>query len=302
MRVAVVGCGVVGGWLVRRLLELGHHVRVHDRHRESTHLLERAGAVWAADLDELADGRELVLTALPGPTEVDSIASALIERLAPGALLVETSTIDATLVRRLHRDASERGIALLDAGVSLGETVGGNQQLTIWYGGEARAYQRWRRQLEPLGRPTLYCGPIGAGKIVKLVHNAVAHGLVVLLCEALATGTRAGVPIEVLCGALGAGTAQTRMLDEILARSLFRGDFRPGLKLSLAVKDLELAASLADRVAIPIPMVLAALQAYKVADAAGLGDESLQSVAKQYEQLAGGTFRLGRYKSGDHVD
>ncbi len=301
MRVGLIGCGLVGRQLGKSLLEAGHELLVYDIVHEAAEPLLQAGATWAPTLDECVALQDWVVTALPGPHEVETVCRRALALMKPGTLLLETSTIDAPLVRQLHSEAHACGVILIDAGVSLGHQTDHGARLALWFGGDARSYRSFRPQLATLGEPTLYCGPPGSGKIVKLVSNAVAHSLVVLLSETLTTGVKAGVPLEILCGALGSGTAQTGMLDEILPHSLFRGDFRPGLRMELAIKDLRLACELATVNGTSLPVVERALQAYKDAESEGLGGESLHAVAKLFERQVGCDLRLGRYRTNEEA-
>lgn len=156
------------------------------------------------------------MTALPSPHEVESDCRRALALVNPNALLLETSTIDATLVRQLQSEVRLRVVALIDAGVSLGHPSDHGARLALWFGGDALSNRTFSSQLERLGEPTLYCGPTRSGKVVKLVSNAVAHSLLVLLSETSTTGVKCGVPLE------------------NLPHSLFRRDFGTGLRMELA--------------------------------------------------------------------
>src|SRR5205085_4921794 len=130
--------------------------------------------------------------------------------------------------------AAAQGVHVLDVAVSQGPRGAAEADLSLWVGGDEAVYERVRPLLAVFGRHLLYCGPVGSGQITKLVNNLTAQALNVVLGEALCLGVKAGVPLETLCGALATGTAQTRKLDELFPRGLFRGNWAPGFRLDLA--------------------------------------------------------------------
>lgn len=300
MQVGLIGCGVVGRQFGRTVLRAGYRLAVHDIRTTATRTLLEAGATCCATTTELAAQSELLVTALPGPAEVEQVLTESIAALPPAAGLLELSTIGPETVRRFAGATAARGVALFDAGVSIsGHDPEHGDRLALWVGGEARLYRDWQSIFNPLGSPTLYCGALGAGKVTKLLNNAVAHTIVVALCEALVVGVKSGIPLEILVNALSAGTAQSRILDEILPRSLFRGDFRPGLRLELALKDLALAAAMAREQGLDLPLTYAAAEAYRRAAEATpeLTAESLHAVAKPLEASAGVELRLAAFRT-----
>jgi 3-hydroxyisobutyrate dehydrogenase len=134
------------------------------------------------------------------------------------------------------------------------------------------------------------------GQVVKLVNNLVTHALAVVLGPALALGVKAGCPLETLWLALGEGTAQNRLVDEMLPESLFRGDFRPGLTLALALKDLRLASELARELGVPFRLFAAVLEAYERAAAEGFGELSAHAVIRCAERDAGVELRSALFE------
>jgi 3-hydroxyisobutyrate dehydrogenase-like beta-hydroxyacid dehydrogenase len=132
---------------------------------------------------------------------------------------------------------------------------------------------------------------VGSGQITKLVNNLVAQALNIVLGEALCLGVKAGVSLETLCTALATGTAQTRKLDELFPRGLFRDHWEPGFRLDLAAKDVRLATDLGRELGLPLPLANLVDQVYVAAQARGLGSLSTHAVVRLVEDAAGVTLR-----------
>jgi 3-hydroxyisobutyrate dehydrogenase len=294
MLVGLVGCGIVGTHLGARLLDAGHDLRVHDLDAaRASHLLDR-GAAWAATSRLAGQGCQLTISALPGPDEnrgallgKDGLWASAVEN----AIHLDTSTIGPECARELARKARKRKIRYLDAPVSRGPLTPKGPQLVIWIGGDADTFDEARPLLDTIADRVTWCGGPGHAQITKLVNNLVTQSLAVALGEALSLGVGAGVPLEVLRGALHQGTAQSRLLDEMLPFSVFREDWKPGLRLDLAVKDLRLALELADESEMKLPLAKRALKEYERALEKGWGDLSCHSVIRLAEERSGVTLR-----------
>ncbi len=294
MRVGLVGCGVLGKALGTRLIDRGHPLLVHDKQRSRADVLLERGAHWAESPAALAGGVEMIVTALPFPEDAESVAlgpAGLYEAAPARTIHVETSTIGPACALRLAREAAARRIRFLDGPISRGPVLEKGASLVMWIGGDANHFDLARPVLEGMADRVMYCGGAGQGQVTKLANNLVTHALTVAIGEAFAIGVRAGASLEMLRAALHDGTAQNRLLDELLPASLFRGDFAPGFRLVLAEKDLRLAAEMAHANGIDLVLVDRLLEIYRWAIARGWGEESAHAVVRLIEESAGVTLR-----------
>ncbi|HEY7065542.1 MAG TPA: NAD(P)-dependent oxidoreductase [Chloroflexota bacterium] len=288
-RVGFIGLGVVGQPMARNLLRAGHALVVHDLRPEAGAALVAEGATWAARPADVAVASEVVFTSLPGPPEVETVAlgeAGILAAAPPGLVYLDTSTTGPTCIRRVAAAAAGRGVSVLDVAISQGPGRAEQADLSLWVGGDEAVYERVRPLLAAVGRHLIYCGPVGSGQITKLVNNLTAQALNVVLGEALCLGVKAGVPLETLCAALATGTAQTRKLDELFPRGLFRGDFAPGFRLDLAAKDVRLATDLGRELALSLPLANLVDQTFVAAQHAGLGPLANHAVVRLVEQAA----------------
>lgn len=233
---------------------------------------------------ELASSSIVTASCLPDPETVRSIAlgpAGLFANARPRTIHIETSTVGPACVRELDGEAKAQQIRFVDAPVSRGK----DDELVMWVGAHADHFDLARPVLEHLADRVVYCGGVGLGQTTKLVNNLIAHALIAVVGEALALGVRSGASLDRLATALQHGTAQNRVLDELFPASVFRGDYRPGLRLDLALKDLDLARELANgsepATAGPIRDLL------EEARSRGWGDLSAHAVVRLIEERTG---------------
>jgi len=290
MRIGLIGCGIVGRRLGIRLLRSGHELWVHDRVRATAAPLLREGARWKESPREVGRGRDGLVTALPGPDEVEEVLlrdDGLWAGTREGTIHVETSTVGPDCARRLAKRAAERGLRFLDAPLSRGPIGGSGPGITVWIGGDAATFDEARPMLDAMADHLTWCGGVGHAQVTKLINNLITQSMTVVLGEALALGLREGVPLEILRTALRHGTAQSRLLDEMLPFGAFQGDWRPGLRLDLAIKDLRLARELARRHGVELPVSERSLEAYLEAGERGWGGLNAHAVVRLAEERSG---------------
>jgi 2-hydroxy-3-oxopropionate reductase len=193
-------------------------------------------------------------------------------------------------VRKLAAAAGPAGIRLVDAPLSRGgqrEDEEGEAEIVVWVGAAADHFDLARPIFDLLGDRVVYCGGVGLGQTTKIVNNLIAHALLALVGEALALGVRAGASLDVLATSLQHGTGQNRILDELFPHSLFQGEFRPGLRLDHALKDIDLARELAAEHELELTSCAPVRELFEKALARGWGELSAHSAVRLIEERFG---------------
>src|ERR687887_696821 len=147
MQVGFIGLGHMGQHMARHVAEAGHSVAAFDLRAESiAELTASSGnARRATSISEVAHHAELVFTSLPGPPEVESVATSpdgLLESMRAGSIYIDLSSNSPTLVRRLYQEFKDKGIALLDAPVAGGVTGAEAGTLSVMVGGDREVFDR----------------------------------------------------------------------------------------------------------------------------------------------------------------
>jgi 3-hydroxyisobutyrate dehydrogenase-like beta-hydroxyacid dehydrogenase len=283
--IGFIGTGTIGGPMARRLVEAGHALVVCDRVETATAPLVAAGAKRAASPREAAERCRVVFTSLPGPKEVDEVATALLAGARPGDVHVDLSTSAFDSVRALASREAAAGVHLVDAPVS-GGAIGASQgTLTVMASGDRAAFQRVEPLLAAFGKNIFYLGDSGNGTLAKLVNNAIFLCGGLLVQETFTMAAKAGLEpgrlLEVVQKSSGAAYAG---LAKLLLGHAFDNAF---FQLALAEKDVALALASAAGLGVPMPVIAAAHETYARSLAMGLGPKLFAATLLAVEEAAG---------------
>ena len=252
MRVGFIGLGTMGGSMALNA-QKKYELVVNDVRREAAAPHLKAGAKWADNASEVARQSDIVLTSLPGPREVETVADSLIDSMQPGSAWFDLSTNSPTVIRKLHARFAEKNIALLDAPVSGGPAGAKSGKLALLIGGDKTVFDKFKPVLDAIGDQVIYIGPIGAGSVAKLVHNMAGYAIQTALSEVFTMGVKAGVdPLALWAAVRQCSLGRQRTFDR-LGKQFLRGEFDPpDFALKLAHKDVMLATELARDVGVPM--------------------------------------------------
>ena len=297
MNIGFIGLGTMGSSFANNLIKAGMNVTVHDIHRRVAEPHLAAGADWAATPRELARASDVILTSLPGPSEVQAVTldetEGLIAGMAPGAVLFDLSTNSPTVVRRIHNVLSAKRIHCLDAPVSGGPKGAASGKLAIWVGGDKDVFAANRAVLDTLGDQVRYIGPIGAGAVAKLVHNAAGYAIQTALAEVFSVGVKAGVEPLALFEAVRQGARGRQRTFDSLAEHYLIDQYDPAdFALRLAHKDVSLAVELGRDFDVPMRLINLTLADMTEALSRGWADRDSRVSMVLQQERAGVDFAL----------
>jgi len=289
--VGFIGLGTMGGRMAANLQRAGFRLIVHDLHRQAASHHLNAGATWADSPRALASAADVILTSLPEPADVESVAhgaDGLLAGIRPGAAWFDLSTNAPSIVKALHAAVAEKGAHMLDAPVSGGPAGAASRKLAIWVGGDESVFNRHRVVLDAIGDKPAYIGPIGSATVAKLVHNMSGYALVCALAETFAMGVKAGVEPLALWQAVRQGAAGRRFTFDALIDQFLPGKYDPpAFALKLAHKDVSLANALGRELGLPMRMCNLVLAEMTEALARGWGGRDSRSVMLLEQERAG---------------
>jgi 3-hydroxyisobutyrate dehydrogenase len=287
MRVGFVGLGIMGRPMAKNLLKAGHTVTAYNRSPGPRADVEAAGARIAATPAEAARNAEVVVTMVTDSPDVEAVClgpEGVIAGAAPGTIVIDMSTISPEVTQRVGATLAEKGIRMLDAPVSGGDTGAIAGTLSIMVGGEAADLERARPVLEAMGKRIVHCGALGAGQTVKLCNQIAVTLTNLAVCEALMFAQKNGVDPAKAVEALSAGAAGSWQLSN-LGPKMLRRDFAPGFKVRLQRKDLRLAIESAQQQHAALPGLALVAQLFAAVDSSGLGEEGTQALVTALEKL-----------------
>jgi 4-hydroxybutyrate dehydrogenase/sulfolactaldehyde 3-reductase len=295
--IGFIGLGAMGGPMARNVLKGGYTLRVHDVVPEAAEALRSAGAEPRPSPREVARDADCVITMLPDSPDVEAVllgGDGVLAGARPGTYVIEMSTIDPSVSRRVSETLRARGLRFVDAPV--GRTAAHAQAgtLLVMIGGEAADVGAVEPLLRTMGSDLVHCGPPGAGITMKVVNNYLSCAASVLTAECLVLGVKAGLDLETMLRVMTGTAAKTAHLEMTYPAKAFRGDFTPGFLIDLAHKDLGLALRLGAEERVPLAMGAAAREVYSAARAHGKGRLDYTGIVTLLEETAGVEVRSRR--------
>ena len=288
-RIGVVGVGLLGSAVARRLLAGGFTVTGHDTRSDAVAALASKGLRAAASPAAAAAGADVIFTILPSLEIVEKVITdpgGLIDAAPPSATILQMSTISPDLTRRLARAAQARGLGFLDTPMSGTSSMVERGDCTIFVGGDRARADACRPVFDAVARRTVYVGPVGAACLAKLATNLLVGLNTVALAEALVLGAKGGLEPAALLEILRDSAAGSRMLD-VRGPLMVQHDFAAQMKLDLFMKDFALMLDEGRRLGAPLPLTSIAQQLCGATSAAGHGMEDLAAVLTTFETMAG---------------
>ena len=293
MKIGFIGLGIMGKPMVKNLLKAGHEVVVYDVVQENIDAVKGAGVTAAASSGDVAAQVNFIITMLPNGPHVKAVLTGengVLSSVKPGTIIADMSSIAPGVSQELSKACAEKGVKLLDAPVSGGEPKAIDGTLSVMVGGDEDVFNEAKEILGAMGASVVHCGDIGAGNTTKLANQIIVALNIAAVSEAFMLSTKAGVdPLKVfdaIKGGLAGSTVMNAKVPMITA-----GNFNPGFKIDLHIKDLANALDTGHEVGAPLPFTAQAMEILQNLRAAGDGGCDHSAIAKYYEKLANAEIR-----------
>lgn len=254
MKAGFIGLGAMGAPMAGHVAARGLLAVVGNRTRaKADALAAQLGVKAAASAADFA-GCDVVALCVSMDADVLQQVEALAGVLAPGAVVVDHSTVSVDTARRAQALLAERGIGFLDAPVSGGVEGARNGKLSVMVGGAAGHLEKARPVLEAYAARITHMGDSGAGQATKAVNQVLVAGINEAVCEGLALGEKLGLDPDKLLPTLMAGAAGNWFLEKRGA-TMLANRFTPGFKCEHLLKDLRIVRSIAAGVGLRLPAI-----------------------------------------------
>ena len=287
-KIAFIGLGIMGKPMAINLIKAGYELMVHDINPAPVEELAQQGAQKAASSKQAAAFGQVIITMLPNSPHVKQAVmgkDGVLEGAKPGSILVDMSSIAPLAAQEVSKAAAEKDVVMLDAPVSGGEPKAIDGSLAIMVGGPQDAFDQVKGIFEVLGSSATLVGDIGSGNTTKLANQIMVALNIAAMSEALVLAAKAGVDPEQVYKAVRGGLAGSTVLDAKAPLAL-KGNFKPGFRIELHIKDLMNALDTAHELGVPIPLssqVMEIMQALKTDGKAG---DDHGGIIQFYEKLA----------------
>lgn len=289
MKIAFIGLGHMGAPMARNLLQAGHAVIAFDVAAPNLQSLAAQGAVAATSARHAASQGELVITMLPSSPHVEAVYLAddgVLAGVAPGAALVDCSTIDPKTARDVAAAAARHGNPMADAPVSGGTGGAEAATLTFMVGADASLFARINPVLAAMGRNVVHCGGTGTGQVAKICNNLLLGISMIGVCESMNLGVALGIEPKVLAGIINTSSGRCWSSDTynpypgVMEGVPAARGYSGGFGADLMLKDLGLAVDAAKQVKQPVLLGALAQQLYQLLSVRGGGTQDFSAIIK----------------------
>jgi 3-hydroxyisobutyrate dehydrogenase len=249
-RIGFIGLGNMGGPMVANLIKAGHSLSVFDIAQEHVAASVVLGADAANSQIGVLDKAEFVITMLPSGREVGAVysgADGLISAATNDTVLIDCSTIDVETARRIHAEAEQRGLMLLDAPVSGGVAGAAAATLTFMVGGAPELFAKAEPILKCMGKAVIHAGDAGAGQAAKICNNMILGVSMIAVSEAFVLAEKLGLDAQKLFDISSKSSGQCWSMTTycpvpgLVPTSPANRDYRAGFTAAMMLKDLKLA-------------------------------------------------------------
>jgi 2-hydroxy-3-oxopropionate reductase len=288
MKIGFIGLGIMGKPMTKNLLKAGHELVVCDIVKEAVDEIAALGAKPAANPAQVASQCGVIITMLPNSPHVEAVAlgeNGIASGATPGTVLIDMSSIDPVVCRRIGDKLAEKGIELMDAPVSGGEPKAIDGTLSVMTGGSKATFDKYHDMLRDMAASVVYGGELGAGNVAKLANQMVVALNIAALSEAMTFAAKSGVEPGLVYQAIRGGLAASTVMDAKAPKMLNR-DFSPGFRIELHIKDLANALNAANMVQASVPLTSSAMEIMQSLKAYGLEKEDHSSILKYYERIS----------------
>lgn len=284
-RIAFIGTGVMGASIVKHLLNNGHEVTIYTRTKEKAEPLVALGASWASSPAEAFVEKDIAFTMVGYPADVEEVyfgENGLFQTAKTGSVVIDMTTSEPSLAKRIYAQAKEIGVAALDAPVSGGDIGAQNGTLSIMIGGDVEIFNKVSPVLQHFGENIVYQGDAGAGQHAKMCNQIVIASGMIGICEALGYGLKAGLDLPTVLKSISSGAAGSWALSNLAPRMVVE-DYAPGFYIKHIVKDLKIALEESEKMGISLPGLALAYEMYDKLIEAGYGEDGTQALIKAYK-------------------
>jgi len=287
MNIGFIGLGIMGRPMAKNLLKAGYALTVYDKFAAMDDLVA-LGAKAAKSNKEVAAHSEVIITMLPNSPQVREAvlgADGVLDGARSGTILVDMSSIAPAAAQEICAAVKAKGVVMIDAPVSGGEPKAVDGTLAIMVGGDAKAFETVKPILEKLGSSAVRVGEIGAGNVTKLANQIIVALNIAAVSEAFVLATKAGVDPQAVFNAIKGGLAGSTVMNAKIPMIL-DGNFKPGFRIELHIKDLQNALDTGHALNVPLPLTANIMETLQALKSGEMGANDHSAIVCYYEKLA----------------
>lgn len=292
-KIGFIGLGIMGKPMSKNLIKAGYDLVVFDINKNALEEVVKSGAIQGNTIKEVASQSDILITMLPNSPQVKDVLLGPAGVIANGkkrALIIDMSSIAPLASQECEKEARAQGMRMIDAPVSGGEPKAIDGTLAIMCGGEKADFEEALPLLQVMGASAVLTGKIGSGNVTKLCNQIIVGINIAAVGEALTLAVKAGVDPELVFNAIKGGLAGSTVMNAKVPMIL-EGNFKPGFKMDLHIKDLKNAMETAGELKSPVFLTPQVLQMLQVLSDQGDGQMDHGGIVRFYEKNSGKEIR-----------
>lgn len=284
-KIGLIGVGIMGKSMVRNLRKAGYEVAIYTRTKAKAEDVIAEGAVWCDTAAECAKGRDVVITIVGYPKDVEEVYfgdNGIIANADPGTYVIDMTTTSPRLAVRIWEEAEKAGLHAVDAPVTGGDTGAKAGTLTILAGGKKEDFDACVPVFEAMGKNINYEGKAGNGQHTKMCNQIAIAGALAGACEAMVYAKNTGLDVDTMLKSISTGAAGSAQMNNVASKAA-KDDYAPGFFLKHFIKDMGIADEEALAVDTRLGVLEDVLGMAKKLESEGMGDLGTQALIKYYK-------------------
>lgn len=287
--IGFIGLGIMGRPMANNLIKEGYTLVVYDIVKDFVDDVVSRGAKEGTSLKDVAMQSDVIITMLPSMEVLREVVfgkDSILDGAKEGTTIIDMSSVAPALSKEIAIKAKKQGVNMLDAPVSGGEPKAKDGTLAIMVGGEQDVFDECEGLFKAMGSSIVLIGEVGSGNVAKLANQIIVAVNIAAVGEALVLATKAGVDPEKVYEAIRGGLAGSTVLDAKVPMIL-NGDFTPGARLELHIKDLNNALDTAGDIDAPVPLTKDVMKMMMQLKTDGKESIDHGGIIQYYEKISG---------------
>ncbi|HPA52809.1 MAG TPA: NAD(P)-dependent oxidoreductase [Thermoanaerobaculia bacterium] len=279
--VSLLGTGLLGAPIARRLAATGLSVTVWNRTAAKAEALGREGLAVAPTAASALEASPVAILMLADAPAIRAVLAGpgVVAALA-GRTVVQMGTIGPDESRAFAAEVAAAGGEWVEAPVlgSIPQADSGTLQVMV--GGTQEQLDRLAPLLSRLGQDVRLVGEVGVAAALKLALNQLIGSLTAAFATSLAYVRASGVPTDLFLEVLRPSALYAPTFDKKLGRMLEAEYENPTFPLRLLGKDLRLFEKAARDAGLEPAVVAAVLRTVEAAEARGHAEDDYSALAE----------------------
>lgn len=284
-KIAWIGTGVMGSQQAGHLAKNGYSVSAYTHKYEKLLELEKEFGIHPCKaIAQAVEDADAIFVMVGYPSDVEEVfcsEGGIFDSAKKGALAIDMTTSSPSLAQKLYEMGKERGIRVMDAPVSGGDSGARNATLSIMVGGDQKDFEDAMPLFSCMGKNIILMGPAGSGQHTKAANQIAVAGATAAYTEALIYAEKTGLDPQKMLAAIGAGAAGSWQLANMAPRAL-AGDFAPGFFVKHFIKDMKIVKEESQKAGVELEMLNTVLSLYEKMAEHGMENEGTQALIRYY--------------------